>query len=150
MAGRKNKYESHVAPHIKDISSWRKEMTEAEIAEKLNISVTTLEKYKNDYPELAEALKLGKKELAKNLKESLIKRALGFSYTESRYYKKVKDGVIEEITEENTKVCPPDVGAIHLILKNIDPKWRNDDMETVKLKRKKIDLEKQKTENDVW
>ena len=150
MAGRKNKFESHVAPHIKDITGWRREMTEAEIAKKLGISVTSLEKYKNDYPELAEALKQGKKELTENLKNSLIKRALGFSYTESRHYKKVKDGITEEITEENTKVCPPDVGAIHLILKNIDPKWRNDDMETVKLKRKKIKIEEQKTDNDIW
>ncbi len=150
MAGRKGKYESNVEPHIAEIPEWRKNLTEAEIAEKLGISVSALSKYKNEHEELKKALKLGAEQLAKDLKNSLIKRGKGFYYTESKKITCVVDGK-EQTREENYKrYSPPDVSAINLLLKNIDPEWRNDDMETIKIKREKIEIEKQKSENSDW
>lgn len=52
--------------------------------------------------------------------------------------------------EEYERYSPPDTGAIHLLLKNLDPSWRNDDQATMNMKREKLELEKQKAEQDNW
>ena len=44
----------------------------------------------------------------------------------------------------------PDVAAIHLLLKNLDDDWRNDDRPTMRLKMQKLELEKTKIENESW
>ena len=149
--GRKNKYESNVKPYLSEIPKWYETMTEGQIAKKLGISVASFENYKLKYPELVECLSTGKEILADELKSSLRKKAKGFYYTETKKTYLEINGVISgEIKVEKTeKYAAPDTGAIHLLLKNIDPDWRNDDQTTVDLKKEKLDLEKQKAE-DVW
>lgn len=51
---------------------------------------------------------------------------------------------------ETKKYAPPDVGAAHLLLKNLDKNWRNDDAATMELKRKQVDLTQKKIEKDMW
>ena len=56
-AGAKSKYERLVKPYLTEINKKVREgVIEAEIAKALNISVATLNNYKNKYPELKEAL----------------------------------------------------------------------------------------------
>lgn len=153
--GRKNKYESNVKPYLKDIPTWYETMTEGQIARKLGISVASFENYKIKYPELVECLQRGKEFLVDDLKDSLRKKAKGFSYTETKetYVEvetedgRVKIGEIK--VEKTTKYAAPDTGAIHLLLKNLDDNWRNDDKATMDLKREKLDLDKQKVE-ETW
>lgn len=150
--GRKNRYESHVKPFLEEIPKWYEDMTEGQIAAKLGIAISTFEKYKNEYPELVTCLQKGKEILISELKDNLKRKAKGFYYTETkRIYKEVngvKSGEVEVI--ENEKYAVPDTGAIHLLLKNLDETWRNDDSATMDLKRQKIELEKQKAESDEW
>lgn len=150
--GRKNRYESHVKPFLEEIPKWYEDMTEGQIAAKLGIAISTFEKYKNEYPELVACLQKGKEILISELKDNLKRKAKGFYYTETkRIYKEVngvKSGEVEVI--ENEKYAVPDTGAIHLLLKNLDETWRNDDSATMDLKRQKIELEKQKAESDEW
>ena len=57
MAGRKSKYDTCVKPYLAEINDKvRKGVTEAAIAESLGISVASLNNYRNQYPEFAEAL----------------------------------------------------------------------------------------------
>ena len=57
-----------IRKRIPEIKEWAKEgLTEEQICRNLGISVTTLEKYKKQYPELAEALKEGKAPLITEL-----------------------------------------------------------------------------------
>ena len=44
----------------------------------------------------------------------------------------------------------PDLGSIHLLLKNIDPEWHNDDKATLDLKKEQLELAKKKQEADEW
>ncbi|NGP45982.1 helix-turn-helix domain-containing protein [Bacillaceae bacterium SIJ1] len=84
--GRKSKYQTHVAPHLKDIEHWcRDGMIEEEIAKRLGVAVSTFNVYKNDYPELQEALKTGKQEADYAVEDALFKRALGYEYEEETY-----------------------------------------------------------------
>jgi hypothetical protein len=75
--GRKSKYETHVKPYLDLIKSMRIDgNTEEHIAKVLDISVSSLEKYKNEYKELTEALKISKDTLIAKLEQTLFQKAL--------------------------------------------------------------------------
>lgn len=148
--GRKNKYFSNVQPRLKEIQEWIQTHTEAQIAKRLGVSLAAFANYKNDYPELREALQKGTEELVICLKESLKKKAKGFRYTEKKKTIRTIDGKETKVIEEYDRYSPPDVGAIHLLLKNLDDTWRNDDKESMELKREKLELEKKKAETENW
>ena len=151
--GRKNKYDTHVKPHLKDIPKWFETMTEGQIAKKLGIAPSTFELYKTKYPELVDCLSRGKEILIDDLKDSLRRKAKGFYYMETkRTYMETENG--EQIgavrIEQTEKYAAPDTGAIHLLLKNLDENWRNDDKATMDLKREKLQLDKEKSEVNAW
>lgn len=148
--GRKNKYETNVKPYLENISKWYETLTEAQIAEKLGVSVASFENYKRDYSDLREVLKTGRATLVEELKESLKKKAKGFTYTEKKKIIRVIDGKKTQVIEEYEKYSVPDTAAIHLLLKNLDDTWRNDDKATMELKQQKVDLDRQRMENEQW
>lgn len=152
--GRKSRYETHVKPFLGEISKWYEDLTEEEIAtKKLGVAVSTFEKYKKEHPELKQALLEGRQNLVIDLKASLKRKAKGFYYTETKTVK-VHDfeNDIDVIAKVETykKYAQPDTGAAHLLLKNLDPNWHNDDAETLDIKKKQVELQKQKLEQDNW
>lgn len=149
--GRKSKYETHVKPYLSQIEEWYQDLDEQQIAvERLGIAVSTFENYKKKYPELREALKKGRQHLVGDLKASLKKKAKGFYYEETKTSIRQEGGKEVKIIEKYKKYAQPDTGAIHLLLKNYDPTWTNDDQTTIDLKREQLELAKQKAENDNW
>lgn len=149
--GRKSKYESHVLPHLSEIENWCQDYDERQIAtELLGISVSAFEKYKREHPELVDALKNGRQVLVSDLKASLKKKAKGFYYEETKKTIRTENGKEVVVLEKYKKYAQPDTGAIHLLLKNYDPTWTNDDQTTIDLKREQLELAKQKAENDNW
>lgn len=149
--GRKSKYETHVKPYLSQIEEWYQYLDEQQIAVgRLGIAVSTFENYKKKYPELREALKKGRQHLAGELKASLKKKAKGFYYEETKTITREEGEKRVLVVEKYTKYAQPDTGAIHLLLKNLDPDWRNDDQTTIDLKREQLELAKQKAENDNW
>lgn len=149
--GRKSKYETHVKPYLSQIEEWFQDLDERQIAvERLGIAVSTFENYKKKYPELREALKKGRQHLVGELKASLKKKAKGFYYEETKTSIRQEGGKEVKVIEKYKKYAQPDTGAIHLLLKNYDPTWTNDDQTTIDLKREQLELAKQKAENDNW
>lgn len=148
--GRKDKYFSHIEPNLKKIPKMYETMTEAQIAKKLGVSVASWENYKKQYPELLEALRDSKQNLVDELKSALKQRALGYEYIETKKKIHEEDGKKVKDIEEVKKKCHADVGAIHLLLKNLDDDWRNDDKETMELKKKQLALQEKKIEADAW
>lgn len=149
--GRPNKYDTHIKPRLKEIEKLALSMTEKQIAQYLGISQSAWCDYKNKYSELNESIKKGREALVVELKSTLIKKAKGFEYSEKKVTKKkFPNGEEMEVTEEYTKYAQPDTGAIHLLLKNLDDKWHNDDKTTIKLKEKQMELNQQKVEQDEW
>lgn len=148
--GRKNKYESHVKPRLEEIKRWYGTLTEAQIAKKLGVSVASFENYKLKYPELKESLQSGREQLIEELRETLKQKAKGFHYTEKKKIIRDVNGQRTQVIEEYDRYSPPDTGAIHLLLKNLDESWRNDDKATMDLKREKLELDKTKAENETW
>lgn len=149
-AGRKNKYETHVLPYLEKIKKWYLTKTEAQIAKKLGITPQSWVNYKRQYPELRECLRSSQEDLIDELKNNLKKKAQGYYYEESTETE-IDDGD-KIITKKELKkrYAHPDTGAIHLLLKNLDPEWHNDDKQTMDLKREQNEIMKQKAEAAQW
>lgn len=148
--GRRDLYPELVLPRLAEITEWIGVTDEATIARRLGVSARSFGKYKNEHPELREALRKGRESLVEDLKVSLKKKARGFSFTETKTTVRQENGKKVTVVEKFDRYSPPDTGAIHLLLKNLDPKWRNDDRETMDLKHEKMELEKKKAEDETW
>lgn len=148
--GRKSKSD-FILESMEQIKEWTKYGTlEKDIAENLGISVSTLEKYKNEIPELKEALKNGRKNLVFELKNALVKKAMGYDYEEKKQYITEDDnGNRKKHTEIMTKHMPPDVGAINSALQNLDDEWYRD-KRGIELKRQELELRKQMADDKEW
>lgn len=146
------KYDTHVKPHLEEITKWLSEgVSEEEIAtEKLHISVSSFTNYKRQHEELRAAIQKALPQQIKLVKNALLKRAIGFHEPEKETIVEVENGKKKLKEREVDKYYPPDVGAIHLWLKNHDETWTNDDKETMSLKRAKLELEKLKAEAENW
>lgn len=149
---RKSKYETHVKPHLEKIRQWYETMTEAQIASRLGVSTSSWENYKQKYPELKECLRHGKEALVEDLKSTLKKKALGFYYEEVKEKSELNENGELVVVERYrvTKYVAPDLGSIHLLLKNLDENWHNDDVPTMNLKKEQLEITKKKAENDIW
>lgn len=148
--GRKSRYETHVKPRLEEIRQWYQLLNEEQIAKRLGVSQTTFQKYKNEHSELREALKEGREELIENLKMTLKKKAQGFTYEETKTVIRQENGKEVKVIERYKRYAQPDTGSIHLLLKNLDDNWHNDDVPTMKLKKEQLEITKKKAENDIW
>lgn len=148
--GRKNLYETLVQPKLKEIPEMVGTMTEEQIAKRIGISRRSLEKYKQQHEELRAALLKGREDLVQDLKTTLKKKAQGFYYKETKTTIRKDGDKTIKVIEEFEKYAQPDTGAIHLLLKNLDETWRNDDRETMDLKRQRLEMEKEKSEANNW
>lgn len=170
MAGRKSKYETHVQPYLPEIEEWSKTMTEAQIIQKLGVGKTAWSEYKKIHPELTERIKKGRQNLVAALRGTLIKRAMGYRYKETKkitervrwseddYLNLIDAGLTPEQierarlvkTEESFKEMPPDVAALNLLLKNYDKDdWANDP-QMIALRKQELKLREKQIENNAW
>lgn len=168
--GKPGKYEDYVKPYLPLISEWCQTMTESQIAKKLGVGYSTWNQYKVDYPEVREAIKKGRQNLVAELRSALIKKAKGYEYIETKettehikwpeeIYEALLDAgfTADQIatsrivkTEVAHKKSHPDVAAINLALKNYDKEnWRNDPAE-YELKKKALELQEKKVEQNEW
>ena len=145
--GRPNLYHKKVEPYLAEVPEMALTMTEEQIARTLGVAYSSFRGYKKQYQALNDALKKGRAELVKELRSTLIKRAKGFVYEESKKIK--KDGVV--VSEEiYTKTALPDVASLNLLLKNYDAdNWANDP-QTLALKKEELELQKKKLEDSEW
>ena len=105
------------------LEAWARDgLIDKQIADKIGISATTLYNWRNKYPEINKALTGGKDIADAKVENALFKRALGYTYEETRR-EGVKGGPAKiTIT---TKTVPPDVTAQIFWLSNRKPdKWR--------------------------
>ena len=169
-AGRKKAFsKNNIAERIDDIRLMAQTMSDMEIAEELGVSKATWYRMLKEHPEIEDAVDDGRSRLTVKLKDALIKRALGYEYTESstvaervRYPKEMYQMLLdagftpEQLeqgrvirTEYKKKYCHPDVMAIKLLLKNLDDtvKWSDNPME-LEIRQKELELKEKAAEND--
>ena len=112
-------------PEVKEklmlIEKWARDgLTEVQICKNLGISVAALNKFKKQHVELVDSLKKGREIAITEVENALFKRALGFTYEETKVSIRMVDGVETKFTEKTTKYQPPDVAACSILLKNKD------------------------------
>ena len=149
--GRKSAYETTIKPRFKDISDWLKHgATERQIAYNLGVAYSTLNRYKTEKSEFSELLKNGRQSLVLELRGALVKKALGYKFTEIKKYTKFEGGKAVQYVEETEKEAAPDVAALNLCLKNYDPdNWANDP-QAMRLKEKELDLRREIADKNDW
>lgn len=121
----KGKYTEWLEPDkLLVIEGWARDgLTDEQIAKNIGINVKTLYIWKNTYNPICNALKKGKEVVDREVENALLKRALGYEYTEVRTEKEFGD-VVKEVT--TTKQVVPDTTAQIFWLKNRKPEaWRD-------------------------
>lgn len=95
-------------------------LTEEQIALQCGVTRTTLSRWKHKHPEVAQALRKGKEIVDRQVESALLKRALGYDYTEVT----VQEGRKGTIRREITRHEPGSVRAQMFWLTNRQPnKW---------------------------
>lgn len=116
------------------LEGWARDgLTDAQIAAKMGIAVSTLYDYKVKFSEFSEALKRGKAPVDIEVENALLKRAKGFEYEEvcTEIYD-LPDGIKRKHIKKTKKLVAPDTAAAFIWLKNRCPdKWRDKPAETL-------------------
>jgi len=122
----KSKYETNVKDKLLLVEAWaRNGLTDEQIAKNLGIAVSTLNDYKNKYPEFMESLKRGKEVIDIEVENALLKRALGYKYDEVTKELDETTGKLQ-VSKIVTKEVIPDTTAQIFWLKNRKPgEWRD-------------------------
>jgi transposase-like protein len=127
----KGKYHEWIEPDgLLKLEAWARDgLTDEQIAQNMGIATSTLYEWKKKFPEIAEALKKGKEVVDIQVENALLKRAMGYKYTEV-----IKEPVVDKetgktkmvVAKEITKEVLPDVTAQIFWLKNRKPaEWRD-------------------------
>jgi transposase-like protein len=141
---RPTKYDREIKPHIDDIrKAVESGATDKEIATAFGIAESTLYKYKKEKPEFSAAFARGREKVVIDIKAALLKKALGYEYTEEKAVaKKDKDGETVVLVETYKKHQPPSETAAAMLLRNYDSDWRDNDSAAARLKQQEQDLKK--------
>ena len=143
--GRPSKYETNVKPHLQKIREWRKVGATIEnICDALDIGKSSWHDYIKKYPEFSDAVKKGTAEFCLDLRGELAKIATKHTLeTKKQYIKQdAETGHKTQYTEITTKEVDGDIAAIHLLLKNLDPDWK-DNPASYELRRQELELRRQ-------
>ena len=127
----KGKYEYWLtAEGLLQLEGWtRNGLTDEQIACNMGICRDTLNEWKKKYSVISDTLKINKEIVDTQVENALLKRALGYSFTETTKERKMNDatGKYEMVTtKEVVKEVTPDTTAQIFWLKNRKPEeWRD-------------------------
>lgn len=141
---RPTKYEKEIKPFLDDIrKAVESGATDKEIATAFGIAESTLYKYKKEKPEFSAAFARGREKVVIDIKAALLKKALGYEYTEEKSVAKHdKDGEAVVMVETYRKHQPPSETAAAMLLRNYDSDWRDNDNAAARIKAQELDLKK--------
>lgn len=142
-----------IKENLAQIKEWKKlGATDEQVCQQLNIGKSTFYKYKAKNKEFAEALKIGVQDFVANLKGELAGLATKHTLETKKQYIKVdqETGHKTQYTEITTKEIDANIGAIHLLLKNLDrDNWSND-WQNHELKKQELELRKKIADDKEW
>lgn len=126
----KGKYQKWLEPDgLLLLEAWARDgLTDEQIAVKMGVTRATLHNWKNKYVDIFDTLKRGKEVIDTEVENALLKRAMGYRYTEVTQELQLNgDGERElAVTKTVTKEVIPDTTAQIFWLKNRRPDlWRD-------------------------
>ena len=147
--GRKEKYNSHVAPYLQDIGRWKAQgLTEEQIAEHLNISYSALQSYKKSNEELKNILLFGDREVCTKIYNTILEQALGYYREETKTRKDGDDNIV--FIDTTKKYIQPDYRYLVLWLINHDPNFKMLSKEQQEKIQKELELKEKASEANDW
>ena len=126
----KGKYEKWLEPEsLILLEGWARDgLTDEQIANNMGVRRETLYDWKKKHPNISNALKKGKEVVDIEVENALLKRALGYEYTEEKVEISEKDG---KKVVQTVKHVAPDTTAQIFWLKNRRPdRWRSEPRES--------------------
>ena len=124
----KGKYQEWLEPDgLTRLEAWARDgLTDEQIAKNMGIVSSTLREWKNKHSAISAALKRGKEVVDIEVENALLKRALGYDYTEEKVKVSKENGKKAIKTVQAVKHIPPDTTAQIFWLKNRRPaQWRD-------------------------
>jgi transcriptional regulator with XRE-family HTH domain len=121
------KYQQWLEPEgLLLIEGWARDgLTDEQIAHNMGISRSTLNEWKDKFSDISDTIKKGKEVVDLQVENALLKRALGYSYSETTRERNKDTGEMVT-TKIITKEVVPDVTAQIFWLKNRKPdQWRD-------------------------
>lgn len=121
----KGKFHRWLEPdNLIKLEAWARDgLTDEQIASNMGITTSTLYEWKKRFSVITEALKSGKEIVDIQVENALLKRALGYTYTETKTEKSKKDG--EKITVTVKQVIPDVTAQIYWLKNRRTDKWRD-------------------------
>lgn len=121
----KGKYQRWLEPEgLALLEDWaRNGLTDEQIAHNMNCATGTLYEWKKLYPEIAKALKKGKEVVDAQVENALLKRALGYEYTEEKVEISDKDG--RKVIQIVRHVAPDTTAQIFWLRNRRRGRWSN-------------------------
>ena len=112
------------------IEGWKRDgLSDEQVARNMGCSRSTLNVWRDKYPDISDALKKGREVVVREIENALIKRARGYDYEETTEELKFnrKTGRQElVVTKRVKKHMAPDTGAAAFVLKNLKPDvWKD-------------------------
>lgn len=123
----KGKYEKWLEPEgLLLLEAWARDgLTDEQIANNIGVRRETLYDWIKKHPNISNALKKGKEVVDTEVENALLKRALGYSYTETTKERDKSTGELV-VTKTVVKEVVPDTTAQIFWLKNRKPdEWRD-------------------------
>ena len=109
------------------LKCWARDFTLSDIANKMGITIQTLKKWRDKYPDIEEAIQEGKEEVDYKVENALLKVALGYTTTDVKTIISPpdKNGNRAIKVEKTEKEIPPNPTAIMCWLNNRKPEqWK--------------------------
>lgn len=149
---KKNVYDIIIKPNFNQIASMLQVgATEENIFKTIGVSSSAWYKYKSQKKEFSELCKQNRRPVVYELRGALLKKALGFEYTETKTYVRTNaNGEETSTTEIIKKQALPDVAALNLALKNYDRENWSNDWQNHEIKLKELELKQKSFENENW
>lgn len=121
----KGKYDRWLTPEgLLQIEGWARDgLTDEQIAHNMGCSRSTLTVWRSSYPAISDALKKGKEVVDREVENALLKRAIGYEYTEEQVTISKKDG--RKITQTVKQVVPDTTAQIFWLKNRCPEKWRD-------------------------
>ena len=106
------------------LEGWARDgLTDEELSKKMGIASSTFYDWKEKFPEISDAIKKGKEVIDYEVEQSLLKRALGYTVTETR--KEVDANGKKKVIVTEKHIEPDTVAQIFWLRNRKPHKWRN-------------------------
>ena len=147
--GRKSKADV-ILDNLEQIKKWKRlGATDEQIAKQLGISRSTWYEHIKNNSELSDAIKTSVEYFVMDLRGELARQAFKHTLeTKKSYIKKDQvTGHETKYTEITSKEVDGNIGAVHLLLKNLDSEHWKENWDNYEFKKQELEIRKQLADN---